>query len=142
MKNRNERGFFDEQFRLDDLSKQSDPLVKLNSLINWDQFRRPLEKAFENEDKGMGGRPPFDYLMMFKIMVLQRYYNLSDQQMQFQILDRLSFMRFLGLTMADKVPDEKTIWLFREKLIGENLVEKLFKLFLKNLLLWKISIMI
>ena len=133
MKNKNELGFFDEQFRLDDLSKQNDPLVKLNSLINWKQFRKPLEKAFENEDKGIGGRPPFDFLMMFKIMVLQRYYNLSDQQMQFQILDRLSFMRFLGLTMADKVPDEKTIWLFREKLIEKKLVEGLFKLFLKNL---------
>ncbi len=133
MKNKNERGFFDEQFRLEDLSKQNDPLVKLNKVMDWEQFRKLLENTFEKEEKGMGGRPPFDYVMMFKILVLQRYYNLSDEQMQFQILDRLSFMRFLKLTLADKVPDEKTIWLFRENLIHKNLVETLFNQFLKCL---------
>ena len=133
MKNKNDLGFFDEQNRLDSLTMQNDPLVKLLAMINWEQFRKPLERAFENEDKGVGGRPPFDYVTMFKIMVLQRYYNLSDQQMQFQILDRLSFMRFLDLTLADKVPDEKTIWLFRERLIEKKLVEALFIQFLKNL---------
>jgi IS5 family transposase len=71
--------------------------------------------------------------MMFKILVLQRYYNLSDEQMQFQILDRLSFMRFLELTLSDKVPDEKTIWLFREHLIKDGLVDKLFDKFLRSL---------
>ncbi len=71
--------------------------------------------------------------MMFKIIVLQRYYNLSDEQMQYQLLDRLSFMRFLGLTLSDCVPDEKTIWLFRENLITHKLIDKLFSKFLKSL---------
>lgn len=133
MKNKNDLGFFDEQNRLDALTIQNDPLVKLLAMINWEQFRKPLERAFEKEEKGVGGRPPFDYVTMFKIMVLQRYYNLSDEQMQFQILDRLSFMRFLDLTLADKVPDEKTIWHFRERLIEADLIETLFKLFAKNL---------
>jgi transposase len=101
---------------LEKLTDQNDPLVKLLQQINWEQFRRILTNAFEREEKGVGGRTPFDYVMMFKILVLQRYYNLSDEQMQFQILDRLSFMRFLGLTLSDSVPDEKTIWLFRENL--------------------------
>jgi len=133
MKNKNERGIFDEQFRLDKLSQQKDPLVKLCNEINWEQFRGILTNAFENTEKGIGGRPPFDYVMMFKIMVLQRYYNLSDEQVQFQILDRLSFMRFLGLTLSDSVPDEKTIWLFRENLIKQKLVDKLFDRFLASL---------
>lgn len=71
--------------------------------------------------------------MMFKILVLQRYYNLSDEQVQFQILDRLSFMRFLGLTLSDRVPDEKTVWLFRENLIGYKLIDPLFNKFLNSL---------
>lgn len=133
MKNKNERGFFDEQFRLEKLTSQNDPLVKLLEEIKWEQFRNILARAFEKEEKGIGGRPPFDYVMMFKIMVLQRYYNLSDEQMQFQILDRLSFMRFLGLALSDTVPDEKTIWLFRENLIGQKLVDKLFDRFLNSL---------
>ena len=133
MKNNNARGFFDEQFRLEKLTGQGDPLVKLNQEINWEQFRGILARAIEKEEKGIGGRPPFDYVMMFKILVLQRFYNLSDEQMQYQILDRLSFMRFLGLTLSDSVPDEKTIWLFREKLIENNLVDKLFVKFLNSL---------
>jgi IS5 family transposase len=133
MKNKNARGFFDEQFRLDKLTSQNDPLVKLLKEINWEQFRGILTNAFEKEEKGIGGRPAFDYVMMFKILVLQRYYNLSDEQMQYQILDRLSFMRFLRLTLSDRVPDEKTIWLFREKLIEEKLVDKLFVKFLNSL---------
>ena len=133
MKNKNERGFFDEQFRLEKLTQQNDPLVKLLEEINWEQFRKILTVAFEKEEKGIGGRLPFDYIMMFKILVIQRYYNLSDEQMQFQILDRLSFMRFLGLTLSDIVPDEKTIWLFRENLITHKLVEPLFDKFLNSL---------
>ncbi len=120
MRNKNERGFFDEQFRLEKLTSQNDPLVKLVAGIDWEQFRKILNAAFEIEERGIGGRPPFDYIMMFKILVLQRYYNLSDEQMQFQILDRLSFMRFLGLTLSDTVLDQNTIWLFRENLIRGN----------------------
>jgi len=133
MRNKNERGFFDEQFRLEKLTDQNDPLVKLLQQINWEQFRRILTNAFEREEKGVGGRTPFDYVMMFKILVLQRFYNLSDEQMQFLILDRLSFMRFLGLTLSDSVPDEKTIWLFRENLIEHKLVDRLFDKFLSSL---------
>lgn len=133
MKNKNERGFFDEQFRLEKLTQQNDPLVKLLQEIDWEQFRRILTSSFEKEEKGIGGRPAFNFVMMFKILVLQRYYNLSDEQMQYQILDRFSFMRFLGLTLSDNVPDEKTIWLFREKLIEDKLIDKLFAKFLSSL---------
>jgi IS5 family transposase len=128
------RGFFDEQFRLDKLSKQSDPLVKLQQHVDFELFRKPLESHFgSGKDKSLGGRPSFDYLLMFKILILQRYYNLSDDNTEYAILDRLSFMRFLGLTISDTVPDAKTIWNFKNELSKSHLVEKLFSILDKAL---------
>jgi IS5 family transposase len=75
------------------------------------------------------GPKPYDPLLMFKILVLQRYYNLSDGQIEYQILDRLSFCRFLGLSLNDRVPDEKTIWDFRDRLVGKGLDKELFDQF-------------
>src|SRR5208283_1836267 len=129
MKNKNAKGLFDEALRLDKLTMQGDPLVVLKKNINWEQFRGLLDAVIKKEAKGPGGREPFDYVMMFKILILQRYYNLSDDQMEFQILDRMTFMRFLGLELSDKVPDSKTIWLFKETLTKANVVEKLFDKF-------------
>ncbi len=96
-------------------------------------FREPIEKALYIEPKGLGGRPPFDKLMMFKILILQKYYNLSDEQTEFQINDRTSFKLFLGLSIGDKIPDEKTIWHFKEQLTKKNLSQKLFDLFTSTL---------
>ena len=122
------RGLFDEQFRLEKLSKKQDPLEKLSSYIDFEYFRKPLESALaKDNDKSKGGRPPYDSVLMFKILILQRYYNVSDDAIEYAILDRLSFMRFLGLAINDRVPDAKTIWLFRDVLTKKNLIEKLFK---------------
>jgi len=129
MRNKNPRGLFDETFRLEKLSKQRDPLLLLKSKIDWEIFRPTLESIFIKEDKGQGGREPYNYLMMFKILILQRYYNLSDDQTEYQILDRLSFMRFLDLELSDKVPDSKTIWLFKETIAKSGKTEELFKTF-------------
>jgi len=121
------RGLFDEQFRLDKISSQNDPLVKLLHHIDFDLFRKPLLDHFEQgKDHSQGGRPSFDYLMMFKIVILQRYYNLSDDSTEYAILDRLSFMRFLGLTLSDIVPDAKTIWNFKNELAKASLAGQLF----------------
>ncbi|WP_253730172.1 transposase [Treponema sp. OMZ 790] len=111
-----QKGLFDEEDRLRVLSKLGDSLEKLNEKINWEIFRPLLKKALTKEPKGLGGRPAYDYVMMFKIIILQKLYNISDDQTEYQINDRLSFMRFLGLELKDKVPDAKTIWLFKEKL--------------------------
>src|SRR6266478_8932178 len=127
------KGFFDEEFRLGKLAEQKDPLVKLKDRINFELFRALLEKTFSKDEKGIGGARPYDYVLMFKILILQRYYNISDDKMEFAILDRLSFMRFLGLTLSDKVPDAKTIWHFRERLVKEKAVEKLVDQFKEEL---------
>jgi IS5 family transposase len=121
-----QRGFFDEQDRLEKLSQQGDPLEKLNDMMDWEMFRPQLKRCFKKQPKGPGGRPAYDYVLMFKILILQRLYNLSDAQMQYQIMDRLSFQRFLGQGLYATVPDEKTIWLFREVLSKGGVIEKLF----------------
>jgi len=122
-------GLFDTTNIFERLSKFGDPLERLDSAINWRIFKPILKKAFAKERKNNAGRPAFDYIMMFKILVLQHLYNLSDAQMQFQIMDRYSFKRFLGFRAEDTIPDEKTIWFFREHLTNAGSVEKLFDRF-------------
>lgn len=122
-------GIWDESLRLEKLSKLGDSLEKLNHAIDWELFRPQLTKVFKKQAKGAGGRPPYDYVMLFKVLVLQRIYNLSDDQTEYQINDRMSFMRFLGLGLGDRVPDAKTIWLYRDTLTKANVIRELFDLF-------------
>jgi transposase len=130
-------GFWDQDIRLSKLSKLGDPLEKLGKGVDFEMFRFLLEDRLTKEPHGKGGRPPYDYVMMFKIMILQRYYNLSDDQVEYQINDRMSFMRFLDLSIADDIPDSKTVWnscaepsrSIREQLTDLDLVEELFSLF-------------
>lgn len=127
------RGLFDEEIRMQEISKLGDPLEKLNKFIDWEEFRKPLEAIFKNENPEKGGRPRFDTILMFKILVLQQLNNLSDDKMEFMIKDRLSFQRFLGLGLQDNIPDSKTIWFFREQLTQEHAFSKLLKLYTKKL---------
>jgi len=122
-------GFFDLDERYQSLSRCGDPLEVLATEIPWESFRPILRKALKKPRKSSAGRKAFDPVMMFKIVVLESLYNLSDQQMEFQIRDRLSFMRFLGLGLDDRVPDEKTIWLFKDTLAQRKATGKLFARF-------------
>jgi len=122
-------GFFDWQNRFEKLDKVGDPLQKLSTTVNWEMFRAELETIREKQRKSNAGAKPYDAVMMFKILIIQSLYNLSDEAVEYQILDRMSFMRFLGLHVGDPVPDAKTIWLFREQLKGAGIFEKLFKRF-------------
>jgi transposase, IS5 family len=130
---RGQGGFWDIDERYARLSASGDPLEKLNAVVPWEVFRKPLVKALKRSDGAKGGRPPYDPVLMFKIMVLQALYSLSDDQAEFQIQDRLSFMRFLGLGLGDRVPDAKTIWLFREFMTQAGAVANLFARFDKYL---------
>ena len=122
-------GLFDLEFHEKKIKEYQPPLAKLDKVIDWEMFRRPIEEALYVEPKGAGGRPPFDKIMMFKILILQKYYNLSDEQTEFQIIDRTSFKQFLGLKIGDTIPDEKTIWHFKEQLANKNLSQSLFEMF-------------
>jgi len=130
---RGQAGFWDIDERYVRLSEAGDPLEKLNAVVCWEVFAKPLAKALKRSDGAKGGRPAYDPVLMFKIMVLQALYSLSDDQAEFQIQDRLSFMRFLGLGLGDRVPDAKTIWLFREHLTQARAVDNLFARFDKHL---------
>jgi IS5 family transposase len=130
---RGQPGFWDIDERYARLSEAGDPLEKLNTAVPWNVFRKPLAKALKRSDGAKGGRPPYDPVLMFKVLVLQALYNLSDDQAEFMIQDRLSFMRFLGLGLSEKVPDAKTIWLFREHLAQAGAVETLFARFDRHL---------
>jgi len=122
-------GLFDWQFRFEKLEKNGDPLRQINEVINWESFRPTLSSIHDKERKSNAGAKPYDVVMMFKILVIQSLYNLSDDTVEYQILDRISFMRFLGLSLGDRVPDAKTIWLFREQLTKAKLIKKLFRQF-------------
>jgi len=128
-----QKGFFDETDRLQELSRLGDPLEKLNKYINWEGLRGILTKTLTKEAQGPGGRPPFDYVMMFKILVLQKLYNMADDKTEYQIKDRLSFQRFLGLQLCDIVPDAKTIWHFREEINEAKILDTVFYRFVEQL---------
>ena len=111
-------GFLDFDSRLKRIDKAGDPLTKLNDTLDWELFRPMLEQARKKERKSSAGPKGYDVLLLFKILILQSLYNLSDEALEFQILDRYSFSRFLGLHAASKIPDATTIWRFREDLIN------------------------
>jgi len=124
------RGLFDKQENLSKLSVKGNPLERLSKVIDFEMFRDLLESRLLNVNKkSNAGCKPYDVLMMFKLIILQRYYGLGDEQIEYQILDRMSFKHFLGLESGDKVPDEKTVWLFRENLTKTGLAEDLFEMF-------------
>ena len=133
MKCKRQPGFFDIAERTGKLTEMGDPLVGLNAQIDWEAFRSELNRIHAKERKSNAGAKPTDVVLMFKILVLQQLHNLSDDRIEYQIRDRLSFMRFLGLQLEDKVPDAKTVWLFRERLKEINLVETLFARFHEQL---------
>lgn len=127
---RKDRSLFEYQERIDKLTNNKTPMDKLNQVADWELFRPILNDALApKEQKAPGGASHYDYVFMFKILVIQRYYNLSDEQTEFRINDSLSLQRFLGITLSDKVPDHNKIWDFRERLTKSNTIEKLFKAF-------------
>ena len=80
----------------------------------------------DRKRKSNAGRKPWDEIVMYKAIILCALYNLSDDQVEYQILDRLSFTRFLGLSLTDRVPDAKTVWMYRDKLARAEVIEELF----------------
>ena len=119
-------GFFDLEERFAKLDGLGDPLVKVAEVVRWEGFRGALNTAFAKARKSNAGRKEYDRVLMFRILVLQQLYNLSDNQTEYQIRDRYSFGRFPGLAPEDAVPDAKTIWRFREGLKSAGVFESLF----------------
>lgn len=122
-------GIYDESEALRRLSELGDNLEWLNKVMDWEIFLALLNKAKPDKSKsGKGGRPPYPNLMMFKIVILQELYGIANDETEYQINDRLSWKRFLGLTLSDKAPDGTTIWEFRELLTNSGIYDGLFEL--------------
>jgi transposase, IS5 family len=125
-------GFFDADRRLSAITAKGDPLEMIDRVVPFESFRAEIEAAVltpVSEKKNTAGRKPIDVMVMFRMLVLQSLYNLSDEQVEYQVRDRFSFTRFLGLGMEDSIPDGTTLWLFRETLAKSGLIEKLFERF-------------
>lgn len=126
--------FFDESQRLAALSRLNDPLVELAKRIDFEMFRPILIEALRKaERKSPAGRKPLDVILMFKALIIQRLFNLSDEQLEYQITDRLSFTRFLGLHIGETIPDYTSFWGFREALAEKGLERQLFERFAAKL---------
>ena len=126
-------GMFDVEDRLAGLSKKGDHLERLQAVVDFEVFRPELERAVPRADRSKGGRPPFDHVLMFKVLILQTQNNLSDERTEYYLRDRLTWMRFLGLGLGDPVPDANTIWTFREALTRAGATLRLFELFDREL---------
>ena len=124
--------FFDADKRLAALSAKGYPLEAIDGLVPWESFRADIEAVVltpEGEKKSTAGRKPIDAIVLFRMLVLASLYNLADEQMEYQVRDRLSFTRFLKLGFEDRIPDATTLWLFREKLAHAGLIDRLFERF-------------
>src|SRR6516165_3566740 len=129
-------GFFDADRRLAAITAKGDPLEMIARVVPFESFRAEIEAAVltpVSEKKSPAGRKAIDVMVMFRMLVLQSLYNLSDEQVEYQVRDRLSFTRFLGRGMEYGIPDGTTLWLFRETLAKAGLVEKLFERFGQHL---------
>lgn len=124
-----QNSLFDLENRYASLSKTGDPLQRLNTVIDWEIFRPILQRLDAKQRKSQAGRKATCRILMFKMLILQRLHNLSDERLQYQVTDRLSFMRFLGLELelAGNVPDARTVWAFRESLKVHGLADALFE---------------
>lgn len=123
---RRQGGFWDVEHRLQDLSEHGDPLERLSATVDFEVFRADLVEALGPRDPAKGGRPGFDPVLKFRMLVLQAMHGLSLDQTEYLVADRLSWMRFCGLGPGDAVPDANTLWDFREALIGAGAFDVLF----------------
>ena len=133
-------GFFDFEQRKAQLDAHGNPLGVIEDAVNFEAFRPTLMKVRDKDRKSRVGRSAYDGVLMFKMLILQSRHNLSDNQIEYQVRGRISFMAFLGPApggwhpgAGDAVPDEKTVWLFREQLTELGLVKKLFAQFDRDL---------
>ena len=115
--------------RYQKLAQKKDFLIRLNTIVPWEEFRPLLAQIRQKPRKSKAGRKPYDVILIFKMLILQKLYNIGDEELEYQVNDRFSFMRFLDLSLADTVPDATTVWLFRQQLTDAGLVQPLFEQF-------------
>ena len=124
-----QRGFWDDQKRDAKLQEKKPVLKRLADSIPWESFRPLLDKGYAHERKSNAGRKRIDPLILFKMLVLQQLFNLSDQELEFQVNDRRTFEHFVGLGVMTSIPDATTVAFFRDRLLKAGVIEELFEMF-------------
>jgi hypothetical protein len=124
-----QRGFWDEQQRVTKLKEKKPVLQRLAESIPWQSFRPLLDKGYVQERKSNAGRKRIDPLILFKMLVLQQLFNLSDEELEFQVNNRRSFEEFVGLGVMNNIPDATTVAFFRERLRKAGVIDELFEMF-------------
>ena len=125
---------FEQENTMESLSKMGNPLVLLKEIVDFEQFRDAPEKLFTNDsNKNNAGRKPIDPVLMLKVLFLQRLYNISDNQVEYQIKERMSFREFPDIQSVDDVPDEKTVWKYKNIMANAGIGIKLFEKFNEQL---------
>lgn len=117
---------FADQEREARLDSLGDPLALLDKHVDFAALAAEIDRRAPRPSRAKGGRPPYPTELMTRLLVLQQLFNLSDEQMEFQLLDRMSFQRFAGLKHSGRVPDRNTIWVFRERLVQANVEHQIF----------------
>lgn len=120
------KGLFAAEERESKLSKLGDPLESLACHVDFAAQAANVDRALPRPQRHLGGRPPYPTELMIRQLLIQQLFNLSDPQLEFQVLDRASFQRFLGIRESGKVPDRNTVWAFRERLVQAGLGATLF----------------
>ncbi|GAB5511095.1 MAG: hypothetical protein Rhims3KO_24960 [Hyphomicrobiales bacterium] len=129
----NPESLFSLSDHLERLSKDGDPLEVLEATVDFEYFRGWLVEGLGYGDGAKGGRPPFDPVSMFKVLIVQAQHNLSDAKMEFMIRDRLSWMRFLGFALGGTMPDENIIRHFRNRMTETGTLKRVMKAFDRQL---------
>lgn len=122
--------FFGDHQALAALSQAGDRLEELDRQIDFGALVKVAEESWRPKGEAQGrGRPRWSSEVMLRVLLLKRLYNLSDEQTEYQLRDRLSFLRFARLGLGDKVPDSRTIWLYGEELKQREGARRLFEAF-------------
>jgi transposase, IS5 family len=106
-------------------SKAVAMLAKISEIVNWSELAA-IVRVLDKTQTGKGGRPPIDFEVKLKMLFLQYTFNLSDEELEDQLIDRLSFQQFAGLSYDEEIPDFTTIWHFKEALVKQQLMDKIF----------------
>jgi hypothetical protein len=123
-----QRGFWDEKQRVAKLQEKKPVLQRLTESIPWESFRPLLDKGYSQERKSNAGRKRIDPLILFKMLVLQQLFNLSDEEIEFQVNDRRSFEEFVGHGVMKDIPDANTVAFFRKRLRKAGVIKVLFEM--------------
>lgn len=132
MRNR-QRTFFDLEKHQERHERLKDPLIKLQTAVDWQGIAAWLDRAIPRQPNPKGGRPPYPHELMIKILFVQRLNGLSSERMEFLLVDSMSVQRFMNLIPGDDFPDQNTIWLYLEQIVEANLTKKLFRRVLSSL---------